>query len=175
MTVVRYRAAPIATIASALALLSASQLAHAAPATQPGTTQTIILNPLTATTVQDLDFGQLIPGATAGTVVINPVNSARTTTGGTLPAGGAPSSAIFVGVARPDRMVHLNLPNGSITLTNGTGGTMTVNNFTTDGNINRRTDANGIIAFRVAATLNVAANQPDGAYSGTFNVTLNLQ
>lgn len=165
--------APFATIALLLTL--AAVPAAAAPANSPGTSQSVVLNPLTATTVQDLDFGQVIPGAAAGTVVINPVNNARSTTGGTLPAGGAPSAAIFVGVARPDRMVHLNLPNGSITLTNGTGGTMTVNNFTTDGNINRRTDANGIISFRVAATLNVAANQADGAYSGTFNVTLNLQ
>lgn len=72
-------------------------------------------------------------------------------------------------------MVNLRLPNGSITLTNGTGGTMSVSNFVTDGNNNRRTDANGIISFRVAATLNVAANQADGAYTGTFDITLNLQ
>ena len=140
-----------------------------------GGSTSIILNPLTATNVQDLDFGQLIPGATAGTVVINPASGARSVTGGTMLAGGTSSTAIFVGVARPNRMVHLNLPNGTITLTNGTGGTMTVGNFTTDGTVNRRTDTNGIISFRVAATLNVAANQADGAYTGTFNVTLNLQ
>lgn len=92
-----------------------------------------------------------------------------------MQAGGTTSAAIFIGVARPNRMVVLNLPNGQITLSNGTGGTMTVGNFTTDGVRNRRTDANGIVSFRVAATLNVAANQADGAYSGTFDVTLNLQ
>ncbi len=149
---------------------SAAQAASA-----DGTSRSIILNPLTATAVQDLDFGQLIAGATPGTVVLDASTGARTATGGVSLAGGAPSTAIFVGVARPDRMVHLNLPNGAITLTNGTGGTMTVTAFATDGVINRRTDVNGIVSFRVAATLNVAANQADGAYSGTFNVTLNLQ
>jgi len=147
--------------------------AHAGPGS--GGSTSIVLNPLTATNVQDLDFGQLIPGTTAGTIVINPTSGARTATGGTILAGGTTSTAIFIGVARPNRMVHLNMPNGTITLTNGTGGTMTVGNFTTDGNVNRRTDSNGIISFRVAATLNVAANQADGAYTGTFNVTLNLQ
>lgn len=149
--------------------------AAASPASSPGSSRSIVLNPLTATTIQDLDFGQLIPGATAGTVIIDPANSARSATGGVLAAGGAPSAAIFVGVARPNRMVNLRLPNGSITLSNGTGGTMSVSNFVTDGNRNRRTDANGIVSFRVAATLNVAANQADGAYTGTFDITLNLQ
>lgn len=154
-------------------LAMAPAVVHAAPGA--GGSTSIVLNPLTATNVQDLDFGQLIPGTTAGTVVINPNTGARTATGGAILAGGTTSTAIFVGVARPNRMVHLNMPNGTITLSNGTGGTMTVGNFTTDGNVNRRTDANGIISFRVAATLNVAANQADGAYTGTFNVTLNLQ
>jgi hypothetical protein len=149
---------------------SAAQAASA-----DGTSRSIILNPLTATAVQDLDFGQLSPGATPGTVVLDAGSGARIATGGVVLAGGAPSAAIFVGVARPNRMVHLNLPNGAITLTNGTGGTMTVTAFATDGAINRRTDVNGIVSFRVAATLNVAANQADGAYSGTFDVTLNLQ
>jgi hypothetical protein len=164
---------PLATIALFLTALSAPVFAGAAEG--PGSSRSIVLNPLAATTVQDLDFGHLIPGTTAGTVVINPVNSARSTTGGTMQAGGTTSAAIFIGVARPNRMVVLNLPNGQITLSNGTGGTMTVGNFTTDGVRNRRTDANGIVSFRVAARLNVAANQADGAYSGTFDVTLNLQ
>lgn len=140
-----------------------------------GTSRSIILGPLNATTIQDLDFGQLIPGATAGTVVIDATTGARSATGGVTLAGGTTSTAIFAGVARPNRMVHLNLPNGSITLTNGTGGTMTVSGFDTDGAINRRTDANGIVMFQVAATLNVGALQASGTYSGTFDVTLNLQ
>jgi hypothetical protein len=63
----------------------------------------------------------------------------------------------------------------STTAALGQYGRIKVGNFTTDGVRNRRTDANGIVSFRVAARLNVAANQADGAYSGTFDVTLNLQ
>lgn len=165
-------ALPFARLAVLAALAITPAIGHAQVVS--GNAQSIVLNSLTATAVQDLDFGNVIPGTAAGTLTIDAASTARSTTGGAILAGGAPSVAIFVGVAQPNRMVHLSIPNGSITLSNGTGGTMTVNNFDTDGPLNRRTDANGIIAFRVAARLNVAANQVDGVYSGTFDITLNL-
>ena len=163
---------PFARLVMLAALALTPAIGHAQVA--PGTVQSVVLNSLTATAVQDLDFGNVIPGTAAGTVTVDPASTARITTGGAILAGGAPSVAIFVGVAQPNRMVHLSMPNGSITLTNGSGGTMTVNNFYTDGAVNRRADANGLVVFRVAARLSVAANQVDGLYSGTFAITLNL-
>jgi hypothetical protein len=59
--------------------------------------------------------------------------------------------------------VGITLPT-SITLSNGAGGTMTVDQFT-----KRLNTAQTLLD--VGARLNIKANQPSGTYSGTFSVT----
>jgi len=52
-----------------------SSPAHAA--TQAGTAKAVALKPLSIVKISDLDFGNMIAGAAAGTVVIDPDTDAR--------------------------------------------------------------------------------------------------
>jgi hypothetical protein len=52
---------------------------------------------------------------------------------------------------------------------------MTVTNFTRNPTGAGNTGSGGVQTLTVGGTLNVAINQPIGAYTGTFNVTVTLQ
>jgi hypothetical protein len=120
----------------------------------------------------DLAFGNIIPAATAGTVIIHYASGARsfTTVTGTnlLPFG----NAQFKVTGDAGAAYTVTLPSSAITLSNGTAGAtneMTVDTFTKDVTIGTLTG--GISTFHVGGTLHVGANQNSGSYTGTFNVT----
>jgi hypothetical protein len=142
----------------------------AAPA-QSNVSAAIIL-PVTVTKLSDMDFGNLSV-ATAGTAVLEPNADTFSVTGGVAAIGGAPQCAEFVGASRDSSVVNIKLPNKPSTLTRvGGTQTMTVSNFTLQGQ-NKRTLAKlASFTFRVGGTLNVAANQVEGTYVGTFDVTV---
>jgi hypothetical protein len=161
---------------SAGALIAATLASTpAVAATDDARSRATVLRPITVVRTGDLDFGTILRGTTAGRVVINASTGARTVTGGVLVAGGTPRRATFTITGTPRRVVTIRLTPTSTTLTNGNGGTMLVNAFTLNGSANRRLSATGSIALGVGARLNVAANQADGNYTGTFNLTINYQ
>ncbi len=143
----------------------------AAAQSTPGTGRTIVLNPLSVVNTTDLDFGTLARGTTAGTATVNPVSGARTTSGGTTAAGGTPGPATFIATGVINRVMIIALGTNPV-LTNGTGGTMTVNPLMIDGPTLRLFGAGGVSTIRVGGILNVAANQQEGQYTGTFNLTV---
>jgi hypothetical protein len=156
------------------ALLSAapSQLLAATPPTQ-ASGAAIILKPLSLIKKTDMDFGTLITSATAGTATIDPSTGAVTTGGGVTAVPSATSEAVFVGAGSKNAPYQIRLPNAPITLTRvGGTETVTVSNWTTDGPTNRKVGANQAFQFGVGAQVNVAANQPDGTYVGTFDITV---
>ncbi len=144
-----------------------------------------ILSPLSiAVTGAGMNFGNIVPSAQLGTVVLAPAGS-RTATGGAstmAQAGGSVSAANFAvsgqnnasySVALPSLAASL-LPQGS-----ATGAPMLVTSFTSD------LTATGISTiwsgalggagagtFNVGATLTVGVNQGAGVYSGTFPVII---
>ena len=129
----------------------------------------------------DLNFGELIATNAPGTAVIDPQTGARTVTGGVAASGtsgfnAAGFSVLLCGAAGPKRFDIL-LPSGAITLSGGSGGTMTVDTFTCfPGPAGVVSDTNPPpTLFSVGATLNVGANQIGGDYSGTFTVTVARQ
>jgi hypothetical protein len=163
----------LAAIAGLASLLLAAPAA-AAPvaATKNATGTASILKSLSILKQADLDFGELVV-TTAGTVVLDPVTGAITTTGTIVPAGNAAHPATFTATGSKNSVVNIKLPTGSITLTRvGGGGTMTVSNWTLDGKTNRKFPLNSAFNFNVGGTLNVGTNQPDGTYAGTFTVTV---
>lgn len=149
--------------------------AAAAPvsANPPATATALIVFPLSLTKLQDLDFGQLTV-STAGTVVIDPNANTISKTGGVLLVGTQWHAAQFVGSsAGQSSVVNIKLPNQPTTLTRQGGTeTMTVTNLTLEGLSKRTVAAAASFTFRVGGTLNVAANQVEGIYTGTFNVDI---
>jgi hypothetical protein len=154
----------------AVAITSMFMHGTAMATTATATVSVVTIRPMTLVKTSDLDFGSLIPSATAGTVVIDPNNNARTTTGGVSVAGGAPSAARFTGTGILNLAAFITLP-ASITLTNSASNTMVVSNITTNGGTTRLF-VGAAIDVRVGGTLGVAANQAVGDYVGQFNVTV---
>ncbi len=159
-------------IASALLVAAPSQLRAATPPTE-STGNAIVLKPLSLIKKTNMDFGTLITSATAGTATINPVTGILTTTGGVTPVPGGVSPAVFLGAGSRNAPYQIRLPKNPITLTRSGGTeTMIVSNWTLDGPTNRMVGANEAVSFNVGARLAVGANQADGTYVGTFDITV---
>ena len=164
---------PFSLAGLALALLAPAALRAAPiapPSLPPG--QAALLRPLTLIKIADMDFGDLAV-TTAGTAIINPVTDTLSVTGGVVRLGGAPHAAIFRGRADGGAVVNIKVPTGGINLTR-VGGTQTIllNAFTLDGQSKRAMAQAGTFDFKVGATLRPAANQMEGVYTGTFDVTI---
>ena len=166
------RRSVLSSVAAVLPLLVPAA-AHCATPLTPATANATIILPLTVTKLDDMDFGSLAP-TTAGTAVLNPDTDTLSVTGGVTQVGGTPHSAQFVGSAEHNAVVNIKLPKQPVTLTR-TGGaeTMTATNFTLQNGYTKKALAQmDSFTFRVGATLNVAANQVEGTYVGTFDVTV---
>jgi hypothetical protein len=159
-------------LAAALALCVPATMLRAASPSVPINAQAIVIYPVTVTKLKDMDFGSMSV-TTAGTAVLEPNADAFSTTGGVIQVGGAPHSAEFVGAAQSSSVVNIKVPNKPSTLTRvGGTETMTVSNFTLQGQSKRALAKAQSFKFRVGGTLNVAANQVEGTYVGTFDVTV---
>lgn len=158
--------------AAALALCVPATMTRAASPSTPVNGNAVVIYPVTVTKLRDMDFGSLAVTA-AGTAVLEPNADAFTTTGGVTQVGGTPHSAQFVGAAQSSAVVNIRVPNQPSTLTRvGGTETMIANNFTLQGQNKRALARAQSFTFRVGATLNVAANQAEGTYVGTFDVTV---
>jgi hypothetical protein len=120
----------------------------------------------------DLDFG-FVTVTGAGTAILNSGTGAVTTTGGVLFAGGLPHAALFEAVSPSKTVVHIRLPKKAVTLTRAGGTeTMTVDTWSLNGIDTRNVVAHETFQFQIGGTLHVAANQAEGTYNGTFDVTI---
>lgn len=132
---------------------------------------------------EELSFGQIFAGNSAGSVTIAP-NGSRTRTGGVNLVGSTHHPAIFAGYGQPNQRVQISLASNSIFLT-GPGTRMRAHTFvvgstptavlTTTPQVFRIATPSGGFAFPVGATLDVNANQAPGTYRGTWSITLNYQ
>lgn len=153
-------------------------------ATGGGDSRAQVRQPVTLVNTRDLNFGTILRGTTAGRVTINARTGARTATGGAIPVGTGFTSATFTGTASAGRVVTLSLGAPAITVGRvGGGGAMTVNTFRISSNgsgpqtlpRSYAMPAAGSRAFAIGARLNLAANQPDGDYAGSFALTMEYQ
>ena len=148
--------------------------------------EAVIVTQLSFFKVDDLVFGRIAPGTTAGTVTIAP-SGARTATGGVrLVSGPAHQPASFAGKGSFNQALTISINATSRTLT-WVGGTqtMTMDSFvigsTPTTNLTvaplafRIGSATGMFQFPVGARLRVGANQTPGIYQGNFTLTLNYQ
>lgn len=168
----------------ALALAAAPALPAAAQSVSP--TEVAILRPTTLAKTQDLDFGTIAIGATAGEVVISagddngPDPAPRSVSGGVVAAEGSAHAASFVTFGSKNSQVTIELDSTETTLIR-VGGTeaMAVVDLNINGagkpkgrdKVRYKVGATGLIEFRVGGTLRVGAVQPGGVYRGRFTVT----
>ena len=162
-------------------LVSAPASAQAIATAQ---SQAVIVRPLSFIKVQDLNFGSIVRGTTAGTVTVVP-DGTRTSTGGVTLVGTGYQPARFAGDGDPNQQVRIRMGANSIQIT-GPGAPMTVDTFTigsTPTNTVLSTGwsnftlggAGGVFNFPLGARLQVNANQAGGTYTGTFTIELQYQ
>lgn len=157
---------------SAIAGAGSAQSASLHSATPRAVAGGTLIFPLTLLTKSNLDFG-LVAANGAGTVVINPATGQLALTGPLLSLGGNPRPATFVGAARSASVVIIRIPRSPITIRRSGGTeTMTVRDFTLQGQDKRTLARMESFEFNVGATLVVAAGQVEGLYTGEFDVTV---
>lgn len=173
---------------AALALVAAFAAAPvlAQTSTLGANANSVIVTPLSFVKDDDLEFGFMVRGTTAGTVVMAPDNT-RTATGGVTLAPGPNRPSRFAGFGAQGQQVQVSVAANSITINRtGGGGSMTVDTFmigsaptwqniTTAPRTFTIGSSTGVFNFALGATLRVGANQAPGYYSGTFTVILNYQ
>lgn len=155
-------------LAAALIPAASAQAAKTATAN----TRAVILKPLTIVKVNDLNFGNIVPGATAGTVVINAASGASSKTGGVTIFGTNHNNASFTVTGSGGHNYIITL--GAAPKLTRAGGTqtMTMTALTLNGAKTRAMPAAGTATLTIGGTLAVAANQTPGSYTGTFSVTV---
>lgn len=125
---------------------------------------------ITLAKLTDLRFGDIFTGPTAGTVTLSPAGARSATGGAGLGALSPVGAATFTVTGAPSATYAITLP-ASITLS-APGGTLTVSPLTSSPSLTGLLNASGTQSLAVGGTLAVAANQTDGNYTGTFNVTV---
>lgn len=162
----------------ALAALAATT-AFASPAmaqtvSEPATARGTVLQPLTLTEDSDLDFGTVLSTNAAGSVTINADSGVRSVAGGVTGVAINPGHrAVFTGYGTPATTVNLSLsyPAFLVSGANVVQVDPVVGMFFDTGGASRTINAGGTFQVGVGGQFNIAANQPNGIYTGTFTVT----
>jgi len=153
-------------------VLTSNVFAQATSSTASATASAKIMIPIAIAKNIDLSFGNIASSTSTGTVVIAPdASGTRTYTGGVTPSViGAYTSAKYTVTGEGSSTYTIALPS-SITINSGSN-SMTVNNFTSNESDGIGTLSSGSQIIYVGATLNVAASQATGTYSGSYDVTV---
>ena len=163
----------------ALAALAATA-AFASPALAQTATATAdargtVLQPLTLTRIQHLDFGTVLSSAAAGTVSVDATSGARSVTGGvTAIATGPGTRGLFDGAGTVGQTVQLSL--ASPTLLVSGANVISVSSMGVDSaGLTRTVNAAGTFQVGVGGTFAISANQPNGLYTANFTLTAQYQ
>lgn len=127
-----------------------------------------------------LIFGTLVNCPGGGSVTVSPAGMASA--GGCItipPANTAQKASCQVVNDTIPAVLEVSIPGAPVVLNNGTGATITVDNFlmqTSGGSPAASITISGIITvFDIGATLTISAGKPGGQYSGVFSVTVDYQ
>jgi hypothetical protein len=161
-------------IAAALAASAVPAAAAPVEATTDAEGRALILIPLTLTKIDDLEFGTVIPAGVSGTVKIDAVTGERTFTGGVtgvpsdigqrayLGGAGSPNQQVVVVVDEPTELVSTTNPADKIP----------VLAIMLDGSPIRSVHpVDRTFFFGLGGIIQINANQPEGDYEATFEVT----
>ncbi len=155
-------------IASAMALSALATPANAATNSATTTGKALLLLPLKITKVTDLDFGTVVSSSTSGTVSIAANGGGQSVTGGVTPvASDTGSRAVFAGAGTAGQQVNIFLAPPA-NLSDGKGDTVSISMSLEASTVT--IDPTRAFSVGVGGTVTVAANQPEGLYTGTFTV-----
>ena len=148
----------------ALAIMLAGMAGTTANAdTVNGSAVANVIEPLSITEVNGLDFGTVSGGPAIGTVVMSTAGVRSTTGDAEIIAADPGNEADFTINGEPNQAYTLSFSASGTLSDAGGANTMTVDTFTSThaGTV----PGGGIENFKVGATLNLGANQAAGAYS----------
>ncbi|MGI8931103.1 MAG: DUF4402 domain-containing protein [Sphingomicrobium sp.] len=167
------RAFPSPTIAGLLLLsLPAAGMAAPIAAAPQAQAQVGLVRPLTLQRWADLDFATL-GVTTGGTATVDPLTGRLTVVGGLIPLAGTPSAARYAGAASKQTVVLIRIPRTAVLITRvGGTETLSVDNFTLDGQDKKSLAQQQSFTFAVGATITVPAGTIEGLYTGEFDVTV---
>lgn len=161
-------------------VMAGGAMAQSTATTNDATANANVIAPITIANGLTLEFGNVVAGA--GTVTIAAATGNRTDSVPALTPGGQKGTvraATFNVAGEGTSTYAITLPSTDVTLSDGAGTphTMTVNAFKVAGTgvdslLNTGVLAAGVATLNVGATLNVAALQAPGAYTGTYSVTV---
>lgn len=178
-----------------LCLLSGYAQAVPASNTATATASAIVFQPITVAVADSttLNFGKFAPTGVAGTVSIDAMNGSRSSSNVFLFTGSPSGRLKLQVVGEPDEGFVLSITTSPVTLTcdsgpctggstpmpvtlfkafPGTGGgSSPIGDIPTTHTL----DGFGVLGVGLGGTLNVAADQTPGTYSGTFNVSVAYQ
>ncbi len=157
-------------ILGALAILLLATAVNAQAAT--GTMSATVVQAISTVETVGLNFGSFAAGGSAGTVAVS-TGDGRVATGGVTLIGAAVNSGKW-SVTGTQGTVYNIVLNPSSTVTSGVN-TMTVDGFVSSPTPSGTLPAGGSQNVFVGATVHAAANQPAGAYSGTYTITFAQQ
>lgn len=128
----------------------------------------------TFTVSKNLSFGTLAPTAASGSVVLALNGSMNTNSSATIISSGTtyyPGTAVYTGsgLSSVANIVNMTFLSSSVTLSNGAGGTVTVNNFTITPNL-QVSLLNPSATANVGATMNFTAASTPGNYTGSVQI-----
>ena len=163
-------------VAAAIAATAVPSAAAPVAPDRDANGKALILVPLSLTKIDDLDFGTLVPSAVSGIVAIDAASGNRTFAGGVI---GVPSDvghrARFSGAGTPSQQVVVVITPPT-QLTSVAGDNILVLALTLEGSPFKTVDpTTRTFTFGVGGILLIAADQPEGVYSATFNVNANYQ
>jgi hypothetical protein len=135
----------------------------------------VVLQPLTLTKVDSLDFGTVVGSALPGVVTIDPDKSlgARSITGGVIGVPSFPGHrGLFQGAGTAGNAVQLTLSAPAVLTSTNLVDTLAVTSMSLDsGGANRTIDSTSAFTVGVGGVFAIAASQPNGVYSATFDLT----
>lgn len=159
---------------SSLILMSLPAAGDAAPvaASPKAEAQVVLVKPLSLVKLDDMDFATL-GVTTGGTATIDPIGGTMAVSGGLIHLAGTPSPARYAGSAVKKTVVNIRIPKQPV-LIRRVGGTETlsVSNFTLDGQDKRNLADATYFTFAVGAQIAIPANTIPGIYSGDIDVTV---
>jgi hypothetical protein len=126
-------------------------------------------------TFGDLAFGVIVPSESSGTVTISSTSD-RTHDGGVELVASISGAASFNISGASNTPYTVTLPGTDTIKISSGSNTMQIHNFTvssTSGSLQIGSD--GKSTFNVGGKLEVGENQPEGNYTGTFEVTVAYQ